>query len=94
MPPGKLMSVNKDIGLSVGVDVSQRLVGSCYFMHKKTGGAQSISDKVADQHFIFDHQDRNRCAGSTHAPSPHCRQPLSGQRKGRTSFRNLLHYGA
>jgi hypothetical protein len=60
----------QDVDRSTGIDVLQRLVGGRYFVDQKAGCAQSISDKIADEDFVFDHQNRNRGGVSYHVFLP------------------------
>jgi hypothetical protein len=48
---------------------------------QKAGCAQNISDKIADEDFVFDHQNRNRGGASYHVSLPTSAVSPSGRRK-------------
>src|SRR5215831_12707701 len=56
-------------------------------MDQKAGRAQNISDKITDENFVFDNQDRNRGGTSSHSSlpttvvSPTSLQPAGGLQK-------------
>ena len=101
-PLGKLGTVHAtgqiDIGeqhVDVGarLDIAQRFVRRDDFVHAKAGLAQTVRDKIADHHFVFDQQNRNSGRRPAHSLlSPSVWLPPASPTQA-PAYENLLHFG-